>query len=128
MYVNFKKIKDIIKLDWSSGESQPANPDNHKTHMIMSEIREAYNEHIKKLPIFTVLYRRYGDEEGHTYLGGNYLSLEEAIANTEEEYDYRGGKYYGEIYKTTVEGDQEKVFDLAELHKYRRELISKNGW
>lgn len=125
MYISFKKIKDIIKTSFEGSETQPTDIDNWKTHKILSALNEAYLTHLEDLALFTVLFRRFGDEEGHTYLGGTYTTLEEAIAVCQEEYEYRGGKYDGHIYKGFIGGSTEKVFDLGELHVANRKLKKK---
>lgn len=43
--------------------------------------------------MYVVLMKRWGSEEGHTYILGTYNSLEQAIIDAEKERDDRAGKY-----------------------------------
>jgi len=47
--------------------------------------------------IYTIIARRYGNSEGHTYIAGVSNDVDQAIFIAKEEEIYRNGKYECEI-------------------------------
>ena len=123
-YFSHKRIREIIKEDFSQGECSPANPDSFKASKIISEFWEQSDKFIEEeLELYTVLSHRWGDEEDHTYLVGSFRTLEKAIAVAKSHREYRGGKYETVVYKDRFNGDPEKVFSYE---TYLNEIIKLN--
>ena len=52
-------------------------------------------------PLYTVVMHRWGERENHSYVLGVFLKKHEAIAARDNEREWRGGKYDGEVQEWT---------------------------
>lgn len=92
-------------------------------------------EYILFSTVYVVLMRRYGGEEGHSYIAGVYDEFEKAFDAGMKEYDWRGGgKYSAEIIRTSLNADGTcknkkdasqiimncEAFELARKERYHR--------
>ncbi len=48
-------------------------------------------------PLYTVIMRRWGERDNHSYVLGVFLKKSEAIAARDHEREWRGGTYDGEV-------------------------------
>lgn len=64
---------------------------------------------IQLTPVYTVLVRRWGSPEGHTYLVGTAATYEGALELGKTEEYLRGGKYEAEIRKGYLESKATEI-------------------
>lgn len=122
LYLSHKEIKKVITETYE-GESAPANVESHKAFKIQKIVLEAYEDHIKKLPVYVTICNRYGNDENHSYFRGIFRTLEEAIADALEHFQDRAGKYYPNIYEDTFEGSPKLVFNYGDYEAKKIEII-----
>jgi len=60
-------------------------------------------------PVYTVLARRWGSDEGHTYLVGTATTYEGALELGKTEEYLRGGKYESEIRRGYLESGATEI-------------------
>jgi len=72
-----------------------------------------------------VLFRRYGDSESHTYLGGTYGAYEKAELQAKAHMVDRAGKYDAEIYECYLD-ETEKLYRVIRWGDFDPSEAEKN--
>lgn len=122
LYYISPRYKDL-KKEVASDNQLPSKVTN-----IIQLFEEANKKDLHKREFYIIMACRYGCEEGHIYPLGLHLTLEQALVESEDHRDYRGGKYECKIYKCTLgcDGKMEMVYDqawhIAERVKRNREI------
>lgn len=116
----FDEVSDLSKKPWDLYREmyQGMSPDNVyqlEENLSLTKIHIDFSQkvfdapEIPLTPVYTVLVRRWGSPEGHTYLVGTSGTREGAIELGKKEEYLRGGKYKAEIYKGYLESESTEI-------------------